>query len=847
MIELSEDMKRRIITTIFIVTFMALSAMGIHAFASGALDFEEESSSQDFEGEEITSVVEQEVPLEIADEDLPDSDTLLNGYLEQAAMEVAGEEADLGLGEESLTEIYTAGYDTYVSADADAAALTAIDAGTTGTKTLTEAELRLYSLIKAKVDAVAQGGQALTQFTFSFGDIFDDVLSYTSEDLGVESLGSVDSNGNASVSEDTNKMITEKLIDFNLVMSSLMQDYPFEFYWYDKTSENNSIAYNTIYWPQYTDDNIASISINTDASKLTVSLCVSKDYSYTNETDTYQANTARTGAAYSAAQKASKVVSSNAGSTDAATLDNYRSWICDNVDYDNSAADNLTNTAYGDPWQLINVFDGDSSTNVVCEGYSKAFKYLCDLTEFKNSGIGCYVVTGSMMGGTGEGAHMWNVVTMDDGANYLVDVTNCDSGSIGYPDSLFLRGYTTSQTPYEAYVVNVSTTPITYTYDNDMGQLYSTGILSIAGEDYSWSGSSSSETGDDDSGNGSGESGDDDSGNNYSEVVVDSSGITESNISAGAVNGLSLERANSSTSGDTSSDTGTSANDSSSSSDSNSSTTSSDTSSSSSSGSNTSNSSATSGSDTTSSGSSSSSSSTSSSDIDTDDEDETEDSTTGSHYYDYVYGRGQYTRSVWPDQSASIISYPVGLGGLFRYGSTSSYSGRTYYDYDDDDYDDDDDDDDDDYDIIAGTGNSRAAYEINGNSTVRYEKYLAEDYEGTVVIPARIKISGSYYKVNSIATDAFNGNGRVKLVVIGKNVKRINPKAFRKAPNITKLVIRSKGLTKNKTKNALKGSKIKEIAVPKTMLDKYRNIFTDPASGGSSAIYVYTAVDGNNQ
>ena len=33
---------------------------------------------------------------------------------------------------------------------------------------------------------------------------------------------------------------------------------------------------------------------------------------------------------------------------------------------------------YGDPWQLIYVFDDDPDTNVVCEGYAKAFKYEAD-------------------------------------------------------------------------------------------------------------------------------------------------------------------------------------------------------------------------------------------------------------------------------------------------------------------------------------------------------------------------------------------------------------------------------------------------------------------------------------
>ena len=59
-------------------------------------------------------------------------------------------------------------------------------------------------------------------------------------------------------------------------------------------------------------------------------------------------------------------------------LNNLKSYICDAVTYDDAAADDSTNTPYGDPWQLISVFDSDPNTNVVCEGYSKAFKYLVD-------------------------------------------------------------------------------------------------------------------------------------------------------------------------------------------------------------------------------------------------------------------------------------------------------------------------------------------------------------------------------------------------------------------------------------------------------------------------------------
>ena len=59
----------------------------------------------------------------------------------------------------------------------------------------------------------------------------------------------------------------------------------------------------------------------------------------------------------------------------------FKNEICNLVDYNNAAADSSTQTAYGDPWQMIWVFDENAETKVVCEGYSKAFQYLCDLIK----------------------------------------------------------------------------------------------------------------------------------------------------------------------------------------------------------------------------------------------------------------------------------------------------------------------------------------------------------------------------------------------------------------------------------------------------------------------------------
>lgn len=54
----------------------------------------------------------------------------------------------------------------------------------------------------------------------------------------------------------------------------------------------------------------------------------------------------------------------------------------------------------------------------VCEGYSEAFKLICD-----RIGIPCILVIGDAVTSEGLGPHMWNAVLMDDGKWYFIDVT----------------------------------------------------------------------------------------------------------------------------------------------------------------------------------------------------------------------------------------------------------------------------------------------------------------------------------------------------------------------------------------------------------------------------------------
>ena len=233
------------------------------------------------------------------------------------------------------------------------------------------------------------------------------------------------------------------------VYSALLADLPFELYWNDKTFQGCSLAQITggdsLVWVRF-------------------SFRVADNYA---DADSYTVKADRAAAAVEAAENAADIVSRYANKNDVKKLIGYKDEICDLVDYNTSAAVGGNFSIDNDPWQLVHVFDGDSTTKVVCEGYSKAFMYLCDMTDFSGD-VTCYLATGDMNGGP----HMWNIVTLEN-ANYLVDVTNSESGTVGYDGSLFLAG--ASGSIADGYTFG----GIRYTYDDSTKSTWGTGSSSI--------------------------------------------------------------------------------------------------------------------------------------------------------------------------------------------------------------------------------------------------------------------------------------------------------------------------------------------------------------------------------
>lgn len=396
-------------------------------------------------GEEFVTVKTELDELEIAVDDecfvtedigLPDNEELLESYLE-----------NLFYGE------LNAGISMY---------------GDYGEESLTLLDAIIYDALKIEVAKIASGERASSIIEVDVSN------TWTEDDLGVTIY-------DGEWNNDATDMLCS--VGVSNIVKLLMTNCPYEMYWYDKT-EGVKVTSGYHVSGEKDDENEEYV-LKTDGT-VTFTFAVSADYqSYVAA----EVDNSKALAAVSAAEYAKEIVSDYAEKSDYEKLSGYKEEICSLVDYNDDAA--AGNTDFGAPWQLIYVFDQDTSTNVVCEGYSKAFQYLCDLSDFESESLACYTVTGTMTSDSSSGSHMWNLVKMEDDKVYLIDATNCDDGTIGSPDYLFLAGAEgTKDTGYIiSFEKNGSTCNVTYIYDSSTSGLYSEGILTLNSENYAEGGS----------------------------------------------------------------------------------------------------------------------------------------------------------------------------------------------------------------------------------------------------------------------------------------------------------------------------------------------------------------------
>jgi len=283
----------------------------------------------------------------------------------------------------------------------------------------------VYDLLKAAILEVAAGERSATEFTIPVSTLLGGTR-FTASQLGLTFEEDVLTDSDAALMRDAFRALYD--FDFYFVYDCLWMDCTYELFWLDRYDVGTSYQSPGLYVTPVRHNGDFEVYVDDDA-------CFRFRFPVLDQYaggDQYTMDVTLIDRARTAAENARAIVSRYAGESDYVKMYAYAVEICDLVEYNTPASAKDwqdANPQVQDPWKLIWVFDGDSSTDVVCEGYAQAFTYLCELSDF-SGGARCYMVSG-----TAGGAHSWNIVRMGDGKSYVVDVTWMDGDWSGVSDS----------------------------------------------------------------------------------------------------------------------------------------------------------------------------------------------------------------------------------------------------------------------------------------------------------------------------------------------------------------------------------------------------------------------------
>ncbi len=341
--------------------------------------------------------------------------------------------------------------------------------GNYGEEDLSGIEKSIYNVLKAKIQAVANGEETSTKFEIP-AESLGIQATWTKEELGI--TGNFAAEG--KLTEETRRALTEQVFtqDNHKIFHLLLVNCPYDFYWFDKTE---GASYTLL---------PAKMTVSQDGGSLTFTEGLVYEYmvaaDYRDGKDKFKVSISKVQSAEKALANAQSVIKKHRKQSDHEKLLSYRDEICSLTSYDIDAAVGNYHSSYGDPWQMLYVFDKKPETKVVCEGYAKAFQYLCDESEFSGD-VTVYTVTGWLDSGQGKVPHMWNLVSVDQ-KNYLVDVTSWDGG-MRSDSGAFLLG-TEMGNAEDGYRFEMQGNYVTYTYDKETFSLYGKSILTLDSENY---------------------------------------------------------------------------------------------------------------------------------------------------------------------------------------------------------------------------------------------------------------------------------------------------------------------------------------------------------------------------
>ena len=349
-----------------------------------------------------------------------DSDELAEGYIEQKLL--SGSETGYGRYD------YTSG--------------------------LSEYELAIYDYLVPIIGEIASGERTDTYIAIP-DEVFN--IRIPLSELGIEDPEHASQDDLFVAAQDKIPVRLEKIRD------ALKQACQFELYWLDEIGAT---------YVNYVSKSSKGSYVVFEEMK--VIFYVATDY---QNGDRFTTDPSYGKAVGTAASNAAKIIKEYADLDDYHKLLAYNNKLCSLTDPD----DNTTggkNTVYGDPWQVVRIFNGDNSAKCASDGYAKAFRYLCDNSVFKSGSVYCLSLTGKYI----SNDYMWNVVHMDDGKNYFIDVARNDSSEDkGLNQSFFLLGASSGSVSSGYFFLMRR-----FSYSEKTIEFYGKDKLTVASSDYKY-------------------------------------------------------------------------------------------------------------------------------------------------------------------------------------------------------------------------------------------------------------------------------------------------------------------------------------------------------------------------
>ena len=279
-----------------------------------------------------------------------------------------------------------------------------------------------FANVRSQIIEVANGRRTSTRFEVpvsSFNNS-DEYENFSLNSLGLTANSFKDSNTITVNNDRIFDIIKDEIgFSFSQVILGLIYSCPYEMFWYQGSYTTDGTDFSSVY--ETTGARFSyKCTVNSAKTKASITaiifeLKVAEAY---RGADMFTVDSSKVAKAIAAKGNADKIIAENKNKSDVEKLKAYRDAICSAVESD-EAAFAINEILGGDPWQMTSVFDNSSSTDAACDGYARAFQYLCDNTTFSNSNIYALTVYGDTVH---SNSHVWNLIRMEDGMYYIVDL-----------------------------------------------------------------------------------------------------------------------------------------------------------------------------------------------------------------------------------------------------------------------------------------------------------------------------------------------------------------------------------------------------------------------------------------